>query len=200
MFWSRSRHNRSRVIMALVATILSLAPFGVLRAEGEAPKVGDTAADFELRSVLGNPVRLSETLKPGKVVLVVLRGYPGYQCPLCHRQVAELIKSADQFQKAGAQVLLVYPGPPKNLAARAREFIDQKEIPKNFTLLLDPQFKFTLSYGLRWEAPNETAYPSTFVLEEKTGKISYALISKTHGGRAPTADVLKAVEQSAGAN
>lgn len=198
MFLTPSSTARSRVAWPLLAGFLSLALIGVSRA-GDIPKVGNVAGDFELRSVEGDQVRLSEKLKSGKVVLVVLRGYPGYQCPLCHRQVAELIKSADQFQKAGASVLLVYPGPPKNLAARAREFIDQKAIPKNFTLLLDPQFKFTLSYGLRWDAPKETAYPSTFVLEEKSGRVLYAVVSKTHGGRASTADVLKAVELPADA-
>ena len=47
----------------------------------------------------------------------------------------------------------------------------------------------TLRYGLRWDAPNESAYPSTFVLDRQ-GIVRYALISKTHDGRATAADVL----------
>lgn len=55
--------------------------------------------------------KLSELTKTGPVVLVVLRGYPGYQCPICTRQVADLRRNADEFAKLGAKVVLVYPGP-----------------------------------------------------------------------------------------
>ena len=43
------------------------------------------------------------------VVLVVLRDFPGHQCPLCNRQVAEFTSHASEF--VGASVLMVYPGP-----------------------------------------------------------------------------------------
>src|SRR6478672_11201036 len=77
-------------------------------AEPTAPKVGTEAPDFELASLGGEKVKLSKLTDSGPVVLVVLRGYPGYQCPLCTRQVGELIGKADEFKKAGARVVLVY--------------------------------------------------------------------------------------------
>lgn len=45
----------------------------------------------------------------GPVVLVVLRGFPGYQCSFCNCQVEEFTSHASEF--AGASVLMVYPGP-----------------------------------------------------------------------------------------
>jgi alkyl hydroperoxide reductase subunit AhpC len=54
---------------------------------------------------------------------------------------------------------------------------------------LDPDYTFTLRYGLRWDAPRETAYPSTFVID-RGGVVRFALVSRTHDGRAPAADVL----------
>ena len=45
------------------------------------------------------------------------------------------------------------------------------------------------AYGLRWNAPKETAYPSTFILNNK-GIVHYAKISQGHGDRSKAADVL----------
>lgn len=160
------------------------------------PAVGGTAADFELAAVTGTlqgQVKLSEVAAKGPVVLVVLRGYPGYQCPLCTRQIGELIGKAEDFQAAGATVLLVYPGPRASLKTKAEEFVKNTDLPKPFTLLLDPGYKFTNAYRLRWKAPRETAYPSTFVLD-KNRKIHFAKISKTHGGRSAAKDVVAAVQ------
>jgi hypothetical protein len=44
----------------------------------ETPDVGARAPDFTLSTPEGQPIRLSDQAAKGKVVLVVLRGYPGY--------------------------------------------------------------------------------------------------------------------------
>ncbi len=75
------------------------------------------------------------------VVLVVLRDFPGHQCPLCNRQVAEFTSHASEF--AGASVLMVYPGPAEGLAGKANDFAADKDIPAGFTVVLDPGYKFT---------------------------------------------------------
>ena len=160
----------------------------------EAPAVGDKAKDFELTSLDGKPVRLSEMTAKGPVVLVVLRGFPGYQCPLCNRQVKEFTSHASEF--AGASVLMVYPGPAEGLAGKANEFAADKDIPAGFTMVLDPDYKFTRLYDLRWDAPKETAFPSTFLLD-KDRKIFFAKISKTHGGRTTAAEIGEALRASA---
>lgn len=85
----------------------------------------------------------------GPVVLVVLRGYPGYQCPLCTKQVAEFVAKAEQFKAAKARVLFVYPGPADDLKTHADEFVRGKDYPAEFTFLLDPDYAFTKQYGLR---------------------------------------------------
>lgn len=157
-----------------------------------APKVGDEAKDFELAAIGGETVKLSKLTEAGPVVLVVLRGYPGYQCPLCTKQFAELREKADEFKKAGAQVVFVYPGPADGLKAKATEFVKGRDYPAHFTILLDPDYTFTNAYSLRWDAKNETAYPSTFVLDAKR-KVTFAKVSKTHGDRAKTDDILKAL-------
>jgi peroxiredoxin len=164
-------------------------------ASDDPPAAGDKAADFALPKLGGGEARLSEMTSKGPVALVVLRGYPGYQCPLCTRQVAELIAKAGEIDKAGARVLLVYPGPSDNLQQRAQEFLRDARLPENFTLALDPDYAFTKQYHLRWDAPNETAYPSTFVVDAD-GTIRFAKVSHSHGGRTSAAEILKALGEA----
>ena len=156
------------------------------------PTVGDKVPDFALEDLDGKEILLSKLNADSSVVLVVLRGYPGYQCPICSVQVGGLIGKARDFGLANAKVLLVYPGPAESLNARAAEFIKGKMLPENFLFVTDPDYKVTQAYGLRWDAARETAYPSTFVIDQK-GVVRFSKISKSHGDRAKPADILDAL-------
>ena len=161
-----------------------------LSADDSPPQLGDVAPDFELASVTETKVRLSEIATKSPVVLIVLRGFPGYQCPICNQQVGQYLNQAEKLKSAGAQVLLVYPGPSADLAMRAHEFIKDQTFPDHFLLLLDPDYAFTNAYHLRWDEAGETAYPSTFVIQ-KDLKVAYAKVSEEHGGRSKPEEVLK---------
>jgi peroxiredoxin len=173
---------------------MSLAAFAAVLplAAAAPPTVGDKAPDFKLSTPEGKSVQLSEVTAKGPVVLVVLRGYPGYQCPYCNRQVQDFIQKSQSFAEAGAHVVLVYPGPPQDLGAKANEFLADKKLPENFDLVLDPGYEFTNAYGLRWDAPHETAYPSTFLIDRQ-GSIFFSKIVKEHGGRTTAAELLDAL-------
>ena len=166
--------------------------YAATMASATQPAVGDKAPNFTLTSIEGTPVSLSERTSVGPVALIVLRGFPGYQCPVCNRQVQEFLKQAPAFAEKGARVVMVYPGPAENLGTRAKEFVVDKPFPENFELLLDPDYVMTNTYGLRWDMKNETAYPSTFLID-KTGKIFFAKISNSHGGRSTPSEVLEAL-------
>lgn len=161
------------------------------------PAVGQKAPDFALSNVNGKTIRLSELTANGPVALIVLRGYPGYQCPFCSRQVQDFARSAQSFEQAGLRVVMVYPGPPENLNARASEFLAGKSFPGSFEMLLDPGCDFTNLYGLRWDAPRETAYPSTFLIGQG-GVVFYAKISKEHGDRSTAAELLEVFSKKKG--
>jgi peroxiredoxin len=100
------------------------------------PAVGDKAPDFSLATVTGKKLKLSDLTAKSSVALIVLRGYPGYQCPYCNLQVQDFLKKAEAFAAAGVQVVLVYPGPPDNLNTRANEFLAEKKLPDHFNLLV----------------------------------------------------------------
>ena len=156
------------------------------------PAVGQTAPDFALAGIDGSTVRLSEQTARGPVVLVVLRGWPSYQCPFCTRQFGDYLSHAPNLEATGARVLLVYPGPAEGLREHAQALTADRPLPAGFRILIDPEYTFTRAYGLRWDAPKETAYPSTFVLDAGR-RVTFARSSREHGDRVPVADVLAAL-------
>ncbi len=157
------------------------------------PQAGDTAPDFALKTLDGQTVRLSDATAKNKVVLIELRGWPGYQCPLCTRQVHDYVSNAEKFKAAGVQVLMIYPGPAADLKDHAHEFLQDKSWPKDFLFVIDPDYTFTMSYGLRWDANKETAHPSTFIIDTEN-KVRFAHVSKAHGDRIDSAAALKALQ------
>ncbi len=158
------------------------------------PRVGDVPADFALVTLDGKTVRLSVLCKAGPVVVVELRGWVGYQCPICTRQVGDLIGHAAAFAKANATVVLVYPGPTQGLRQHAEDFVAGKGLPSGFRFVTDPGLAFVNAWGLRWDAPRETAYPATFVVDG-AGKVTFAEVSHTHAGRTTAAEVLAALSK-----
>ena len=154
------------------------------------PAVGDKAADFTLKTLGGETVTLKSVVKDGEAVVVVLRGFPGYQCPACSRQVGDFLSKADAFARQKTSLVFVYPGDVEDLDAKAKQFLSGRRLPDSVTFLLDPGYAFTNAWGLRWDAVRETAYPSTFVVGTD-GVVKSARVSKTHGGRTSASDYLK---------
>ena len=181
-FRRRTGPVRSGQIITGILVLLYALVFG-LPAFAETPALSAKAPDFTLSTPTGKAVRMSKMQHGHKLVLVILRGYPGYQCPYCVRQVHDFIDHASDFSARNTRVLLVYPGPPANLDQHGKEFLEkQAQLPTNIVLVTDPDYAVTNMYGLRWDAPHETAYPATFVLNKK-GMIVFEKISHTHGDR-----------------
>lgn len=156
------------------------------------PKVGDKAGDHSLKDLDGKVIRLSDELKSGPLVVVILRGWPGYQCPFCTKQFGDLLEHAKDFQATNAHVLIVYPGPTDGLREHAAEFQKNRELPPNFRLLVDPDYTFSTAHGLRWDASHETVYPATFVID-RDGIVQFARVSHEHGGRTPAKEIVEAL-------
>jgi thioredoxin-dependent peroxiredoxin len=173
------------------ATLACALPLTIIAANP--PQVGDNAPDFALKTLDDQTVRLSDVTAKGKVVLVELRGWPGYTCPFCTRQVHDYVRNADKLKAAGVRVLMVYPGPADDLKAHATDFLQDKNWPKDFLFVLDPDYSFTKSYGLRWNGEHETAYPSTFIIDTDN-KVRFAHVSKGHGDRVGSAAVLEVLQ------
>jgi thioredoxin-dependent peroxiredoxin len=183
---ARVRINRTVPFVLVAAWALSIG----VPVFAETPPVGAKAPDFTLSTPSGKAIRMSDVRPGHDLVLVVLRGFPGYQCPFCMKQVHDFVEHASGFAAKDTAVLLVYPGPPADLNQHANDFLaKQPKLPSNVVLVTDPDYAVTNLYGLRWNAPNETAYPSTFILDKK-GIIVFEKISHTHGDRMSAQDAL----------
>ena len=180
----RTSRVRGSVLAIACALLLASSAFG------QTPAVGDKVPDFTLATPTGKNVTLSAEQRGHNLVLVILRGFPGYQCPYCVKQVHDFVEHASDFAAKNTRVVLVYPGPPADLDQRAKEFLEkQAALPSNVVLLTDPDYKVTNLYSLRWDAPHETSYPSTFVLDGK-GMVVFEKISHTHDDRLSAQDAL----------
>jgi peroxiredoxin Q/BCP len=189
--------NRLHLPLTMLAIVCGLfwAGAGELRSEEKEAKplaVGKKAPDFELATLDGKKHKLSKLIENGPVVVVMLRGFPTYQCPLCSRQMTEFLNAAKGFGEQDSTVVFVYPDKKDGVAKHAQQFIKGKNFPPNFLFLLDPDFAFTNAYGLRWKGKRETAYPSTFIIDGDQ-KVTFAKISRTHGGRTKAMEVIAAL-------
>ena len=182
----------SRLVALLhrLIAVVACTVFLIGSATAETPAVGAKAPDFTLSTPSGKSIQMSKVQNGKALVLVVLRGYPGYQCPYCVKQVHDFVEHASDFAAKEANVLLVYPGPPSDLDQHAKEFLEkQAALPPNIVLVTDPDYTVTNLYGLRWDAPHETAYPSAFILDAK-GAVVFEKISHSHGDRLSAQDAL----------
>ncbi len=185
---STARCRKAPVAFRSLALAFVLAAVGV--ASAQTPATGTKAPDFTLQTPTGQTVSLAAERRKGTTVLVLLRGFPGYQCPYCLKQVHDFVEHSADFAAKKVHVLLVYPGPPAELDQHAKEFLaKQADLPAGIELVVDPDYKMTNLYGLRWDAPHETAYPSTFILDAN-GTVLFEKISHSHGDRTSTEDVL----------
>jgi|KBSSwiStaDraftv2_1062776.scaffolds.fasta_scaffold202016_2 peroxiredoxin len=186
----------SGILQTLVGTLVLSTAGLVLAKAAMPPKAGDAAPNFTLKTVDDKPVELQRLTTKSKVVLIILRGWPGYQCPICDRQVQDFIGSATAFAELKAQLVFVYPGPASDLKAHAEEFksMKGKQWPNDYLFVLDPDYSVVNAYGIRWDAPMETAYPSTFVLDTN-GVVRFAKISHGHGDRAKAADIFTEIKK-----
>jgi peroxiredoxin len=159
------------------------------------PKEGSKIGEITGTTMHGEEFNLSKLVEKGSVVLVILRGFPGYQCPVCSTQVAGYIAKAEEFEKQrNTPVVFIYPGEVSNLEKRAKEFTapleKEVDLPSNFIFVLDQDYRITNYLGLRWDEPKETAYPAAFVIDY-SGYIQYAKVSDNHHDRATADEVLE---------
>jgi peroxiredoxin len=187
---NRSGHYLFALVMLCCISAVASAQMTPPATQPVPPAVGEKLRDFTLKRLDGKAMTLSELNKSGPVVVIMLRGWVGYQCPICTQQVAGFFGKANEFRAAGANVVMIYPGSADLVQGKAEEFVTGKTIPEGFHFVIDPDLKTVNQYALRWNALNETAYPSTFVVG-RDGIVKFAKISHSHGDRSTAPEVLE---------
>lgn len=203
MIQHASLRRRLLVVVSLFAGLHAACLSNVATADDRSKplEVGDQAPDFAL-PVQGKDeyLTLSDLIKEGAVAVVVLRGYPGYQCPICGRQVRSMVNRAGALKSALGEkpnrVVLVYPGEEtgKELEQRAKGFTAARRLPDPIVLVRDPGMEMVKEWGLRWDRRNETAYPAAYLIGPGR-RVKWAKVSQSHGGRASVEEILQAVKK-----
>ena len=116
---------------------------------------GSTAPDFELPDENGDPVRLSDKVKDGPVVLFF---YPAAMTGGCTREACTFRDLGQDFADAGAQRLGISADPVR----RQKEFSEQHAF--DYPLLSDRDREVATAYGVkrRFVTPVKRA---TFVID-----------------------------------
>jgi len=155
------------------------------------PGVGQRAPDFEL-PLVGQKKFLSlrDEYRDGPVVVIVLRGYPGYQCPICKSQFNAVVNRAKALSSESKCVVLVYPGKADQLEKNSKRFLGSRKLPHPIKVVRDDDMQMVKEWGIRWEARNQTAYPATFVVDQN-GRIAWKKISSTSAGRSTVEEILR---------
>lgn len=171
--------------------------------------VGDTAPDFELPDATGKPVRLSELLKQGPVVI---NFYRGEWCPYCNLELRAFQNLLPEFKQVGATLVAISPELPDHslnvTEKHSLEFSVLSDVGNNvsrqyglvFTLdaSLQPLYQ---SFGIDIPANNgdnsyELPLPATYVIDQ-SGRIRYAFADADYTQRAEPQDVLAVVNEVA---
>ena len=154
-------------------------------------EVGDRAIDFDLPVVGGEEyLSLRDEYEDGPVVVVVLRGYPGYQCPLCSQQVCSIRNRARALGSVARRVILVYPGEGTLLQRHAEQFMGSRSLPDPLVIVRDQEMKMVTEWGLRWDTPRETAYPAAYIID-RNGRVRWLKVSDNHAGRATVDEIVR---------
>lgn len=131
--------------------------------------VGDIAPDFVLPNAEGEPVRLSEHLQKGPVVLSFFRGK---WCPYCCLELKALQQNLDAITASGATLLAISPQTRQWTQATAGE------LELTFDLLCDEENMVARRFGLVYPLPmalRETLRRQEIDLPAINGEDSYEL-------------------------
>lgn len=155
------------------------------------PDIGQRAPDFELPLVGQKKfLNLRDEYRDGPVVVIVLRGYPGFQCPLCKSQFNAIVNRAKALSSETECVVLVYPGQAEQLDKHSKRFLGSRKLPHPIRLVRDDDMQMVKEWGIHWQARNQTAYPATFVVDQN-GRVAWKKVSSTSAGRSTVEEILR---------
>ena len=104
------------------------------------PAIGEMAPAFDLPASTGKNIKLADY--KGKTVVVYF--YPKADTPGCTTEACGFRDSADEYKKAGVEVIGISPDPVEDVKAFAEKY------SLNFPLLADADHKVCEAYGV-WQ-------------------------------------------------
>ena len=124
------------------------------------------------------------------VVVVVLRGFAGQVCLYCASQTAALSNRIDEFHKAGAEVVILYPGAAESVPTFIQAVQSLRKEPLPLSIGLDVGLLLVRALGVE----DNLSRPSSLILD-KQGVVRYAYVGQSIVDRPSADDLLKEVEK-----
>jgi peroxiredoxin len=150
--------------------------------------IGKPLAQTRFLSSTGSVIDLTRFAKP--VVVVVMRGFSGQVCIYCASQTAAIANAYQRFTAAGADVVVVYPGPTEAVPAFIQAVQSLRQKPAPMPIGLDVSLLLVRSLGI--EA--NLAKPTSLILD-RNGIVRYAYVGANMADRPSVEDLLKALAQ-----
>jgi peroxiredoxin len=101
-------------------------------------QAGQTAKDFQIEDIHGNPVRLADYA--GKKLMLSFYRYAS--CPLCNLRVHELIRHYPEWRTRGLHMLAFFQSPAESI----RRYVGRQQAP--FPIVADPVHSVYRLYGV----------------------------------------------------
>ncbi len=153
--------------------------------------IGKPLAQTRFLSADGTVIDLGAYAKSKKpVVVVVLRGFAGQVCLYCAAQTAALCNRIGDFRKAGAEVVVIYPGPAEAAPAFVQAVQSLRKDPPPMPVALDVSLLLVRALGIE----DNLSRPTSLVLDG-AGKVRYAYVGKTIADRPSADDLLHEVDK-----
>jgi|SRR5271157_770775 len=146
--------------------------------------VGSQAEDFALKDQQGKPVKLSDMMGRG---IVLLTFYNGNFDPESVRYLMALKENYQKLKDLGVDVLAVTPEMPE----KVKSTVDHLQLP--FPVLSDPELKVTRQYDV-YNPIMEWCWPAAFVID-RNGTIQYVYRGASSPNTPPVQYLIKKFEQ-----
>ena len=144
--------------------------------------IGTAAPDFNLQSLNGDRVTLSE-LRGTKVLMIF---YRGHWCPFCVGHLQDIQTMLPELEKRGYQVLAISPDDATDMQKMA----ERMDRPYHF--LSDAGLKVTDLYGIRRD--EELPHPAMILLDDQ-GLVKWFYIGEDYKTRPSTTQLQQVLDR-----
>ena len=117
-----------------------------------------------------------------------MRGFSGQVCIYCATQTAAIANNYRRFTDAGAEVVIIYPGPTEAVPAFVQAVQSLRKDPPPMPIGLDVSLLLVRGLGVE----ENLAKPTSLILD-RDGNVAYAYVGASMTDRPSVEDLLKAL-------
>ena len=192
----------NKLLLLLIAIVISVASFSQNTKYPDGLKVGDKAPQFQSADNTGKSFNLKTQLKSGDVVIIF---YRGQWCPYCNKQLSQLNDSLSLITAKGATVIAISPETKENVGKTVGKTKASFSIISDSAMAIMKMYKVSFpvdettqikykNYGIDFSKANGSnganlPVPATYIVG-KDGIIKYVFFNPDYKVRSSVQDLL----------